>query len=301
MRDEDLFMMRFVGTIVAMPRPTKRALPVDGGAAAPTTKRRNGTAAPVPRGSIEIGSSDAVTRPLKTSERVALNIAHDIIARRLKPGDSLPPEAAMLEVYSVSRESLREGLRLLEVQGLITIRRGPGGGPVVGTVDPANLGRMSTLYFHMAGATYAEVFEAWVVSEGIIAERAARNPDAELRRKVMAPYMDDDHGEDGAAELDSFVRSHVRFHGAIASLVQNRVLELSLQVFGQIVSHHAALEDDPRELKALIAHDHLRLAQAIVSGQPTRARNIMVKHIEAVRDFTASKLGTRINDYVEWK
>ena len=103
---------------------------------------------------------------------------HDIVTAGLQTGDGLPPEAAMLEHYKVSRESLREGLRLLEVQGLISIRRGPGGGPMVGTVDPANLGRVSTLFYHLAGATYRELFEAWVLAESMLAERAARNPDA---------------------------------------------------------------------------------------------------------------------------
>src|SRR4051812_15785186 len=103
------------------------------------------------RNRMPIGSSDAVLRRLKTSESVARDIARDIIEARLTTGDALPPETAMLQQYGVSRESLREALRLLEVQGLISIRRGPGGGPVVGTVDPANIGRVLTLFFYMAG------------------------------------------------------------------------------------------------------------------------------------------------------
>ena len=77
---------------------------------------------------------------------------------------------------------------MLEVQGLITIRRGPGGGPSVGHVDPANLGRISTLYYHLAGGTYAELFEAWVVTEAILAERAARNDDRPSCTDAMAPF-----------------------------------------------------------------------------------------------------------------
>src|SRR5215207_8453406 len=96
----------------------------------------------------------ALNRPLKTAETVARDIVRDIVARELRPGDRLPSEGAMLEEYGVSRESLREALRLLEVHGLITIRRGPGGGPSVGQVEPANLSRMSTLFYHLAGATY---------------------------------------------------------------------------------------------------------------------------------------------------
>src|SRR5512134_2349996 len=136
---------------------------------------------------IEAGST--VLRPLKTSETVARDIVHYVVAGGLGNGDSLPSEARMLEQYGVSRESLREGLRLLEVQGLITIRRGPGGGPSVGQVDPANLGRVSTLFYQLAGGTYAELFEAWTITEPILAELAARNEDRETVRRAMAPFV----------------------------------------------------------------------------------------------------------------
>ena len=129
----------------------------------------------------------------------------------------------MLEQYGVSRESLREGLRLLEVQGLISIRRGPGGGPSVGKVDPANLGRVSTLFYHLAGGTYAELFEVWILTEPILAERAARNEDRDAVKKAMEPFMTapPPNGPD-SSKLD-FVDSHVEFHAVVAKLTDNRV------------------------------------------------------------------------------
>src|SRR6185436_5963734 len=96
---------------------------------------------------IPIASGGSLLRSLKAAEVVARDVVRSITAAQLQPGDGLPSESQMLQQYGVSRESLREGLRLLEVQGMISIRRGPGGGPVVGTVDSANLGRMSTLYY----------------------------------------------------------------------------------------------------------------------------------------------------------
>jgi hypothetical protein len=138
---------------------------------------------------MKIQAGTTVLRPLKTSETVARDIVHSVVTGGLGQGDSLPSEARMLEQYGVSRESLREGLRLLEAQVLITLRRGPGGGPVVGTVDPANLGRASTLYYHLVGATYGELFEAWAVAEGYLAERAARNEDRALVRATLEPYL----------------------------------------------------------------------------------------------------------------
>ena len=86
-------------------------------------------------------------RVMKTSELIARDIILDISEGGLKTGDSLPPEAAMLKHYEVGRASLREALRLLEVQGLVHIRAGAKGGPVVGSANAENLARMLTLYF----------------------------------------------------------------------------------------------------------------------------------------------------------
>ena len=167
--------------------------------AAPRRSQRRSDAHGLP-----ITTGDAVFRPLKTAEGFARDLVRDIVSRGLQAGDKLPSEAVMLEDYGLSRESLREGLRLLEVQGLITIRRGPGGGPIVGHLDPASLGRTSTLYFHLAGATYRELLEAWIVLEPILAGRAARNPDRALVRATMEPYTDipDEHDDEA---LDAFV------------------------------------------------------------------------------------------------
>ena len=151
----------------------------------------------------------------------------------------------MREQYGVSRESLREALRLLEAQGLITIRRGPGGGPVVGRVDPASFGRISTLFYHLAGGTYAELFEAWALTESTLAERAARNRDRRSVRLAMRPFLEPPDGRWETATVDEFVRAHSRFHAAVASLAANRVLELMLQTIGQVVTRQITGERRP--------------------------------------------------------
>ncbi|GAA2405143.1 hypothetical protein GCM10010191_11160 [Actinomadura vinacea] len=280
-----------------LPRPAGRgpapAAPVDRSPA-------RHIAAAAPRGCLTIAPSDAVTRRLKASEIVARDVVHHIVTQGLSPGDGLPGEAAMLSLYGVSRESLREGLRLLEVQGLITIRRGPRGGPVVGTVDPANLGRICTLYFHLAGATYDELFKAWVLCEAILAEHAARNPDSAARAAAMAPYLAQSAHE-APAELEQFVHTHTRFHAAVAALADNRVLELILQTTGKVVSRHAAVTEDPRELRDMIADDHLKLAKAIAAGHGNRAAAIAEEHSAVLARYCRDHMGGRAHDYIEWE
>lgn len=248
---------------------------------------------------IAVNSSGSIFRPLKAAESVARDIVRDIMANGLKTGDALPNEASMIEQYGVSRESLREGLRLLETQGLITIRRGPRGGPMVGSVDPANLGRVSTLYFHMAGANYEELFEAWLMAETLIAERAARHPETGVRAQLMQPYLVD-HSTDSPEELDRFVTMHTAFHGKLGQLTQNRVLELTLQTYGLIVSHHVAHVDDPRRLSDTVVDDHRAIAKAVAAGHAKKAREEMRRHIERIIESTREQLGDKVRDYVQW-
>jgi GntR family transcriptional repressor for pyruvate dehydrogenase complex len=251
----------------------------------------------------DVVATQSIFRPLKAAESVARDIAHDMIDQGLVTGDALPNEASMIEHYKVSRESLREGLRLLETQGLITIRRGPGGGPLVGSVDPANLGRVSSLYFHMAGATYAELFDAWLMAESLIAEHAARHPDAARRRELMEPYFadratDDDHDEPG--EVDEFFAIHGAFHVRLGMLMQNRVLELTMRSYGAIVSHHTVQVDDPRRLGDVLVDDHRAIAKAVAAGHATKARTEMHRHIENVMADIRAHMGDKVHDYVEW-
>lgn len=236
-----------------------------------TSRRRSGFIAIAPK---LVGR-----RPDKTAEIVARDIVSEIIVAGRQPGDSLESEQAMLDRYEVSRESLREGLRLLEVQGLISIRRGPGGGARVGTVDPADLGRTSSLFFHMAGATYAELLEAYTFAEAALARLAAGNDDAEMRRSAMEPYLVDQHLED---ELDRYVELHAGFHSRIASLADNRVLEISLQSLGLLVARHYTALADARRSSPFVGDDHAAIARAVIAGHQNKAHDLMIEHVTHV-------------------
>ena len=197
-------------------------------------------------------------RPQKTSERVALEIVRDIVARELRSGDRLPLEAAMAAQYDVSRSSLREALRILEVQGLIRLKPGPGGGPVVGVVEAANLARTASLYFHLGGATYGDLIETQAMLEPLCAVAAATNP---ARRATMAPFLQ-------PAPLDDLDRYHgetVSFHRAIYALAANPVLRLLTEAITQMVTSHVLASTDPVELHA----EHRRRARG---DRPRRCR-----------------------------
>ena len=223
-------------------------------------------------------------------------MVHDIVSSGFGPGDKLAGEAEMLEHYGVSRESLREALRLLESQGLISIKRGPGGGPVVGSSSPMNLGRTLALYLHFARVTYAELFTAWEMAEPLLAELAARRPDRATLRTELASWIG---GIDPTG--DDFARISTAFHETVNRLAANRVLSLVVPAFTCIITDHVLATFDTRVLHDEISHDHQRVARAIALGRPSAARRLMEAHVHQVAEFYRSHFSDEMGELVLWR
>ena len=160
-----------------------------------------------------------IPRSGKISETIARDILDDIVQRKLPPGNMLASEAVMLDRYGVGRASLREALRILEIHGLIKIKPGPRGGPVVAEVTSADLGRSATFFFHAIGATFADLLSARLAIEPMMARLAATNLTAagaeELKRAV------DDHERDATRPASSWGRTSAGFHTIVNGLSGN--------------------------------------------------------------------------------
>ena len=232
-------------------------------------------------------------RSLKTSEIVALEIVRDIVSQNRQPGDRLPLESEMLLHYRVSRSSLREALRLLEVQGLIAIRPGPGAGTVVGRVVPGNLARTLTLHLHMLGANYDQLLEAWVQTEPLLARMAASNPDRKRVSEGLAPFLDEDHAW--------AVREGLRFHDIVAELSDNPVLSLTLESIAHIVTEQVLTSVERGELEQRIVHDHRDLAEAIIAGETARAEQLMRDHVRHIVEDFKAYWPLKIGETVQWR
>lgn len=242
------------------------------------------------------GTTDQPRRQAKTAETVAAAIIRDIVSRNLNPGDTLPPEAAMLAHYRVSRASLREALRLLEVQELIRLKPGPGGGPIVSAVDPRNLAKISTLYLHLGGATYQELFEAQLVMAPIGAERAARHPDRELVRSSMKPFLLDDQPVQGPA----YWTVTNEFHGSVEALAGNRVIELLTRIVGSIWHEHVVTHMDTQAVRKQIHQEHRDIAKAIIARQPNKAGRLMHDHFAGLLEEYTRHWPGRFDELIEW-
>lgn len=231
----------------------------------------------------------------KASEEVAQRIVNHIVDNDLAAGARLPSEADMITQYGVSRETLREALRLLEVQGFLSIRRGPGGGPTVEAVNAGFLARTASLYFHLAGASYDEVFSAWQLMEPPLAAQAAANPDRARVRELLEPYLDE------ATTSEPATGTTKSMHALIADLSGNRVMLLMARTIGHIVTDQVLASLPVAQARELIAHDHRAIAEAVIKGHKRRAQDLMAEHIGQVTDFYRTRFPERMNDPILWR
>ena len=189
----------------------------------------------------------------------------------------MPLESEMLAHYGVSRPSLREALRLLEFQGLIAIRPGPGSSTIVGQATAPNLARMLVLYLHLANASYDELLSTWQMTEPLLARLAAQNPDRDAVQKAMAPFLTDAP----PSRPDEDRSQAVHFHDVVADLANNKVLALVCHGVGAIADEHL-VEEGHVQVPAELIKDHARLARAIYDGKGDEAADCMADHMARV-------------------
>lgn len=203
-------------------------------------------------------------------------MAKDIVAQDMTAGEKLPHEPELLKHYAVSRASIREAIRLLEVQGLITVRPGPGPGTEVGRVDSANLARTLGLYLLMARISLDELLGAWLTVEPLLAQMAAENEDRERVRNCMAPFVSS--GEVVQRNLDH----GLAFHDVVAELAGNRVLRLIFGAIGFLVTEQIRAAVPLLRLSDETVNDHKLVAERILEGDRDGAYSAMQAHIEKV-------------------
>jgi DNA-binding FadR family transcriptional regulator len=173
----------------------------------PATRRRNGDLKP------------------KAARRIAKSIVREIHKRKLQSGDKLISEQKMVERYGVARGSLREALRFLELQGVLRLKSGPGGGPVVESPSAQHLAGTLALLLQFGGAPFRSIIETRLAIEPGIAALAATSADehdlAALRRCLASMS---EHLADGA----TFQEENRTFHDLVAFASGNLVFRVLL-------------------------------------------------------------------------
>lgn len=221
----------------------------------------------------------------RASEVIYDQIHAMILSGELSPGDRLPSERQMMELFQRSRPTIREGLRMLERNGFIkTI---PGSvGAVVLPPSSANIQRSMADALKSHHISLDEMTEYRLISESAtmtwaIARRTQEDLDAmsahlELARGLMGDYR-------------AFLEQDMPFHELVATAAKNHVSIMMNQTLSQInleltLNRFAGLDESGkrRSMDHILAQ-HTAIYHAIRDRDATAGQQAIAEHIQAFR------------------
>lgn len=250
-------------------------------------------------GSAEVtrGAASQERRPPKTAMLVAQRIVRDVVRSHMSPGELLPPERVMLEKYATGRGTLREALRLLEFQGVISLKPGPGGGPVLQTPSAFHLSSTLMLLMQLNHASYHVIVEVRNAIEPVISELAAEHISdaalAELSQTLdqMRSQIDD---------RDLFLEANSRFHDVIAWSSDNVLFAYIIDSLLGILDGTVLGIDYPTYRRTAIIKAHEEIYQALASHDPQASRERMRQHIEEYTRYAKKKFPSVLDETITW-
>jgi GntR family transcriptional repressor for pyruvate dehydrogenase complex len=224
-------------------------------------------------------------RKTKVYEKVAEQIQRLIRDGLLKPGDMLPPERELAETFQVSRSSLRDAIRALELMGMVEARQGEG--TMVREPSADTAANPLTAVLRQQREFVSELLELRTMIEPTLAARAARHAGpqdlAELEDILRRQKEKVGRGE-LAIEEDS------EFHYAIARASNNKVVLQVVDVFMDLLreSRKQSLQVEGRLRKSLASHQ--QILKAIARHDAAAAENSMRRHIQEIEAIVLQEL-----------
>ncbi|MFN0302839.1 MAG: FadR/GntR family transcriptional regulator [Burkholderiales bacterium] len=226
----------------------------------------------------------------KAAEMVAAELRRQIANGRLKPGDKLHPENVLQAAFGISRPTLREALRLLESESLISISRGQHGGARVSAIDLRPAARQVGLFLQIEGTTLQDVWIARTIIEppavGLLATQ--RNPaafallEANIEAAREAAQSDPIRYADLSAEFSMLITRHCgnKTIHLLASLIHDIIRRQHKDVTVRTLSK--AHVDALRQGSIRSREEALELMRR---GRPATAETFWRAHLEHMRDL----------------
>jgi GntR family transcriptional regulator, transcriptional repressor for pyruvate dehydrogenase complex len=172
-------------------------------------------------------------RPREKPQQIADELRALIVSGELAEGDSLGHEPDLVERFGVSRPSLREALRILEAEGLITVVRGVHGGVIVHAPDQRMTARTAALLLQARNVSLADVFEARSLLEPIAARAIATARGRRAAVKELRALVRDE--EEAIEDPERFGVANAAFHQRLVSLAANQTLTIVAEMLNEVV------------------------------------------------------------------
>jgi DNA-binding FadR family transcriptional regulator len=232
----------------------------------------------------------------RSLRRISPPKAADVLAeelrKRIRTGEwpeglALPAERELASQSGLSRTSVREALRMLEVDGLIEIRPGRNGGAKVRRPAGDELKRQLDLFIWGRNVAVEHLHEVREALEALGAQGAARRrTEADLAELAAATHA----VEAAAGDIDRYLDANLAWHMTVVRASHNELLTSFMNVLANAIHEATEIEVfDRPEVRDATLKIHRSILQAIVDGDADAARRRMGRHVAAAREVALSQ------------
>ncbi len=234
-------------------------------------------------------------KPLKRSDLVAQEIKRMVTERNLSPGDRLPREVELQELFQVSKGTVREALKSLEVQGLITISTGPSGGGTIVEVPLDRTLQFMQNYLFFKDVSVDDIYAVRLVLEPELAAGAVPHLTEEdfaaLEHSIEC--CDPTHSHN---DLIVQRREDINFHDILAAANPNSFLRFTCELINEmlrqlIVFGNRTTKAEHRRFGEENANYHRDIVQAARAQDAARVRELMQLHMQDAQNAVTRMKG----------
>lgn len=228
-------------------------------------------------------------RKTRVYEEVAAQIQRLINDGRLQPGDHLPPERELAERLGVSRTSVRDAIRVLELMGLLEPRQGEG--TVVRDLSPDSLVSPLASLLVRNRTLLADLWDVRKLIEPGVAARAAAHATPDDVSSLEAIF---NRQREKVRQGQLAIDEDSEFHYAIATAASNKVILRVLDVLMDLLreSRERSLQVTGRLERSL--DGHRRILEAIGRRDAAAAEAAMHQHLEEIEDVLLRQHSPRV-------
>lgn len=226
----------------------------------------------------------------KRSSQIANALREQIIAAGFAEGAHFYSQNEIMEKWNCSRATAREALRLLEADGLLISKPGPGGGTFICRPSMEGLQRTLGLLISSKGMSHTEVMEARIEIEAACTKLAARRANAfdlQRMRELQSQFQSVDFNSS-----ESAYHINVDFHKAVAAAAHNRLLLTLMEVLENVIYKDTKMFVYNKESRKQAIHAHDTILQAIEKHEEEVAVRRMRRHLEAFESMQSLERST---------
>ncbi|AYE99501.1 FadR family transcriptional regulator (plasmid) [Mycobacterium paragordonae] len=215
----------------------------------------------------------------KASDVLARELRERILSGELVEGTALPAERELVKQTQMSRATVREALRILEVQNLVRVRAGRAGGAFVQRPTTKSMASSVTLMIRGQQIKLADLMETREALEPFCAELAAQkrtDDDLAVLDQANADIADPN------ADLAAFLQANLDWHVGVATAGHNELLIGFMTALSHAIytgTENAAFVDDT--VRAVTARAHRSITNAIRSRDAETASRRMRRHVHS--------------------